>query len=339
MIKLKKSVLAGLLASAFAAPALSQTTLTYSTWVPPQHHISLWQANWAAEIEKATGGRVKFQGLPKAPSAPPGTFDAVKDGLVDMSYVTASYTPARHILPMMAELPGAGDTSVANSLAYSRMHWKHFHKVGEYNGVKLLGVFTHGPGQMFTKKPLKTLAEFKGLKIRSGGGASELVVTALGGSPFFKPAPESYELLKSGVADGIFFPVESIVSFKLETVLGQATLFPGGIYSSSFGFFMNQGKWDKLAKGDQAIIEKFSKEYVARSAGRSWDEADRKGMEAMKKSEIKIVNADANLIKEVKALTAPIEADWIQKAGAKGVNAKAVLEEFRAELKKVANQK
>jgi TRAP-type transport system periplasmic protein len=102
---------------------------------------------------------------------------------------------------------------------------------------------------------------------------------------------------------------------------------------------MNQGKWDKLAKADQAIIEKFSKEYVARSAGRSWDEADRKGMEAMKKSEMKIVNADAALIKDVKALSAPIEADWIQKASAKGVNAKAVLAEFRAELKKVASEK
>ena len=342
MFKFRKLTLAAAMGAALAAsaaPALAQTTLTFSTWVPPQHHISLWQANWAAEVEKATSGRVKFQSLPKAPSAPPGTFDAVKDGLVDMSYVTASYTPARHILPMMAELPGNADTSVANSIAYSRMHWKHFHKVGEYNGVKLIGVFTHGPGQMFTKKPIKNLADFKNLKIRSGGGASELVVTALGGSPFFKPAGESYELLKSGVADGIFFPVESIVSFKLETVLGQATLFPGGIYSSSFGFFMNQGKWDKLGKQDQAIIEKMSGEFIARSAGRSWDEADRKGMEAMKKSEIKIVNADANLIKEVQVLSAPIVEDWIKKAGAKGVNAKAVLDEFRAEAKKLANEK
>ncbi len=323
MLKKYTLALAALAVGAAASPACAQAPLTYSTWVPPQHHISLWQANWASEIEKATGGRVKFQGLPKAPSAPPGTFDAVKDGLVDLSFVTASYTPARHILPIMAELPGAADTSVANSIAYSRMHWKHFQKVGEYNGVHLLGVWTHGPGQMFTKKPVKTLADFKGLKIRSGGGASG----------------ESFELLKSGVADGIFFPIESIVSFKLETVLGQATLFPGGLYSSSFGFFMNQDKWNKIAKPDQDIIEKHSKEYVARSAGRSWDEADRKGMEAMKKSEIKIVNADASLIKEVKALCAPIEIDWIQKASAKGIDAKAVLAEFRAELKKVANEK
>jgi len=339
MIRIQRLALAGLVASAFAAPAAAQTTLSFSTWVPQVHHISIWQENWTKEVEKATNGRVKFNYLPKHPSAPPGTFDAVREGLIDLCYVTASYTPARHILPSMAELPGAGDTSVANSLAYSRMHWKHFQKVGEYNGVHLIGVFTHGPGQMFTKKPIKTLADFKGLKIRSGGGASELVVTALGGSPFFKPAGESYELLKSGVADGIFFPIESIVSFKLETVLTQATLFPGGLYSSSFGFFMNQGKWDKLPQQDKDVIAKLSGEYIARSAGRSWDAADNKGMEAMKKSEIRIVNADAALIKEARALSAPIEAEWIKQATAKGVNAKAVLEEFRAELKKVANEK
>ena len=43
------------------------------------------------------------------------TFDAVKDGLVDMSYVTASYTPARHVMPLMPELPGMGDSSEVNA--------------------------------------------------------------------------------------------------------------------------------------------------------------------------------------------------------------------------------
>ena len=107
------------LIGAVAAPALAQTTtLTMSSWVSPQHHLtSVVLQGWANEVEKATGGRVKLTMLPKHPSAPPGTFDAVRDGLVDVSYVTASYTPARHILPLMAELPGAGDTALVNSVA------------------------------------------------------------------------------------------------------------------------------------------------------------------------------------------------------------------------------
>jgi TRAP-type transport system periplasmic protein len=339
MVKLRNLALAGAVGAAFAAPSLAQTTLTFSSWVPPTHHLTIWQQKWAAEAEKATGGRVKFQSLPKHPSAPPGTFDAVRDGLMDLSYVTASYTPARHVLPLMPELPGAGETAYVNSVAYSRIHWKHFHKVGEYKGVKLLGVFTHGPGQMFTKRPIVRIDDLKALKIRTGGGVAEQVANALGASAFVKPAPESYELLKSGVADGVFFPLESISSFKLETVLEQATLFRGGMYSSAFGFFMNEDKWNKLSKQDQEIIEKLSYEHVARTNGASWDAADQVGLDTLKKAGVKIVNANQALQAEVQKRSAPIVDDWIKRASAKGVDAKGALSEFRAELKKVAAEK
>jgi TRAP-type C4-dicarboxylate transport system substrate-binding protein len=329
------TVLLGLLVA--ARPAAAQTTLTMSSWVSPQHHLT---ANvlqvWANDVEKATSGRVKFAMLPKHPSAPPGTFDAVRDGLVDLSFVTASYTPSRHILPLLPELPGGGDTALVNSVAYSRIHWKYFQKVGEYRGVKLLGVFTHGPGQMFTKKPVAGIGDVQGLKIRTGGGVAEQVAKALGASAFVKPAPESYELLSSGVADGVFFPLESIISFKLDTVLEQATLFPGGMYSSAFGFFMNEEKWNKLPKQDQEAIEKLSGEYIARLAGNSWDEADRKGMDALKKSGVKIVHANPAFVAEVKKRSAPIVEEWVKQANAKGVDAAKILAEFQDELKKVA---
>jgi TRAP-type C4-dicarboxylate transport system substrate-binding protein len=331
----RKLALAAVIGAALAPAAQAQTTLTYSSWVPPTHHLTLWQQNWAADLEKATNGRIKTQSLPKAPAAAPGTFDAVRDGLMDFSYVTASYTPARHILPLMAELPGAGGTAEINSVAFSRIHWKHFQKVGEYKGVKLLAVWTHGPGQMFTKKPLKSLDEFKNQKIRTGGGIAEAVANALGASAFVKPAPESYELLNSGVADGVFFPFESIVSFKLDKVIGQATVFPGGLYSSAFGFFMNEDKWNKLAKQDQDIIEKMSGEAAARSNGKSWDNADKVGLDALKAAGANIVTADASMQAEAKKRSGPIIEDWIKKASAKVPNAKAILDEFHAELKKV----
>jgi TRAP-type transport system periplasmic protein len=337
MTRIVLAAMAGWLLAA-APPVLAQTTtLTMSSWVSPQHHLtSVVLQGWANEVEKVTNGRVKLTMLPKHPSAPPGTFDAVRDGLVDLSYVTASYTPSRHILPLMAELPGAGDTALVNSVAFSRIHWKHFDKVGEYKGVKLLGVFTHGPGQMFTKRPVTGINDVQGLKIRTGGGVAEAVAKALGASAFVKPAPESYELLKGGVADGVFFPMESIVSFKLESVLEQATLFPGGMYSSAFGFFMNEDKWNKLPKQDQDAISRISGEHIARLAGRSWDEADKKGLEALQKSGVKIVNADPAFVAEVQKRSAPIAEDWITKANAKGVDAARILAEFRAELKKVA---
>jgi TRAP-type C4-dicarboxylate transport system substrate-binding protein len=339
MIPFSRLSLTALALAALALPAHAQTTLTYSTWIPPLHHISVWQAKWTAEVEKATDGRVKFQALAKHPSAPPGTFDAIRDGLTDLSYTPANYTPARHVVALLPELPGSGDTATTNSVAYWRIHAKHLHKVGEYKGVKLIGVFTHGPGQIFTKKPIARFEDLKGLKFRTAGGVAERVATAIGASPFVKPASESYELLSTGVADGVFFSLDAIPSFKLETVLGQGTLFPGGIYNAAFGFLMNEEKWNKISKQDQVIIEKLGGEHLARTVGKSWDDVDRSSLESLKRSNVKVVYADAVFAAEVQKRSAPIVDDWIKRANAKGIDAKRVLDEFRAELKNLAAEK
>ena len=329
---------AAALAAASVLPAAAQTTLTMSSWVSPTHPLTKnVLAVWGEQVEKATNGRVKMHMLPKHPSAPPGTFDAVKDDLVDVSYVTASYTPARHVLPLLPELPGGGTTAEINSVAYSRIHWKYLQPVGEYKGVKLLGVFTHGPGQMFnTKHPINKVEDLAGMKIRSGGGISEEMARALGASAVVKPAPESYELLSSGVADGTFFPAESILSFKLGSVIKYATLFPGGFYSSAFGFFMNEDKWNKLSKQDQDAIWSVSGEPLARVAGKAWDAADAAAMEEMKRVGIQISEASPELIKGVQERAKTIEEKWVKDATAKGVDGAKVLAEFREEVKRVA---
>jgi TRAP-type C4-dicarboxylate transport system substrate-binding protein len=332
-----RALAAGALALAPLAPAFAQITLSFSTWVPTAHHLSQWQENWTKEVEKATSGRVRFTYLPKHPSAPAGTFDAVRDGLMDLSYVTASYTPARHTLPLLPELPGAGASAEINSVAYSRIHWKYLHQAGEYNGVKLLAVWTHGPGHMFnTKRAIGSLADLKGLKIRTGGGVAEKIGNLLGAAAFVRPAPESYEILASGVADGVFFPLESVVSFKLDRLVKYATIFPGGFYSSAFGFFMNEAAWNRIPKQDQEIIERLAGETAARSCGQSWDRADQAGLEALRKAAVRIDTASPALVAEVMARAKPLEEEWIRAANAKGVDGAKVLAEFREELKRVA---
>jgi TRAP-type C4-dicarboxylate transport system substrate-binding protein len=329
---------AAFLPFAFCAASAQTTLLTMSSWVSPNHPLTKDVLGvWASEVERATQGRVKFQMLPKHPSAPPGTFDAVRDDLVDVSFVTASYTPARHPLPLLAELPGAGATAEINSVAYSRIHWKYLQQANEYKGVKLLGVFTHGPGQMFTvNKPVRSVADLAGMKIRSGGGVSEQAAKALGASPLVKPAPESYELLSSGVADGIFFPAESIKSFNLDKVIKYATFFPGGFYSSSFGFFMNEDKWNKLSKQDQDAITSVSGEALARLAGKAWDRADKAGLDTMKAANVEIIEASPEFVAEVRKRTEPLVQEWIKSANAKGIDGAKVFAAFHEELKRAA---
>ena len=327
---------AGSLGMLAAQPASAQTTLTMSSWVPPSHPLTKnFLQGWANEAEKVTGGRVKFQMLPKAPAAPPGTFDAVHDDLVDMSYVTCSYTPGRFLLYKLAELPGGGPTATINSLAYTKIHYKYFAPVNEYKGVHLLGVFTHGPGQIFnSKREVKSLADLKGLKIRTGGGVAADMGKLMGATLMFKPAPLAYELLKEGVADGVFFPLESPSSFHLEKLIHYATLFHGGFYSSAFIFMMNPDKWNALPQRDKDALQKISGEYVARLAGKTWDDADQVGLNLIKSTGVKITHASPAFEADVQKIAKPVIEAWYKDAAKRGIDGPMVFKAFHDEIRR-----
>ena len=181
---------AGLLVA--VAPAASQVTLSLNVWVPPAHPlVSQMTLPYCKDIEAVTQGRVKCQMLPKAVAAPPQTFDAVKDGLADISFAVHGYTPGRFVLSDAVEFPLLGDTAEVTSVAYQRIYERMLAKFDEHKGVVTLAVFTHGPGQIYSnKKALVAIRDFEGLKIRVGGGVVNDVTTALGAVPILKPASE-----------------------------------------------------------------------------------------------------------------------------------------------------
>lgn len=317
--------------------AQAQTVLTASTWLPPGHAISLVQKEWCDALEKESAGRVKCNILPKAVSAPPGTFDAVRDGLADISFTVDGYTPGRFINTQMAEFPFLGDNSTATSVAYQRVYTKHFAPLGEHRGVKVLAVFTHGPGIVFnSKKPINSLAEGATLKWRVGGGNINELTRLMGWTTALKPATEAFELLSTGVMDGTLFPDESIATFKLG-MIKHATTFPGGLYNTSFVFMMNPDKYNGLPAQDKAVVDKLSGEYAARLFGAAWDKVDDASLNGAQKSQgVQRIKASDAFVGEVKAKQATLEDKWAAAAEAKGLkNAKGVLAEFRAEIAKV----
>jgi len=323
-----------------AAPADSQTILNVNAWVPPTHLlVADVTMPLCKDMEQATQGRVKCNLLPKAVVAPPQTLDAVKDGLADLSFIVHGYTPGRFTLTDVAEFPFLGDTSEAISVAYQRIHEKVLAKHDEHKGVHVLAVFTHGPGQIFnTKRPVTSLKDLEGLKIRVGGGLVTEVAKVLGTVPMLKPAPESYELLSQGVADGLFFPKESAFSFKLVPLIKHVTFVPGGLYNVGFALVVNPVKWSQISEADRAAIGKLSGEALARRAGQAWDAADAKGEKAVRDANIPIVMANAQFVAEIKAKTAGLEQDWIDKVKAKGVDGAAALAALRSEIAVVAKK-
>ena len=332
MRKILIPVAAALLASTHA---FAQVTLNASSWVSPAHPLT---ANMLVplcdDIAKVTSGRVKCNVLPKAPVAPPQTFDAVANGLIDLSFTSHGYTPGRFALTEAPEFPFMGDTAEVTAVAYQRIYERMLAKADEHKGVVVLGVFTHGPGEIFNvKRAINTLKDFDGLKIRLGGGVITDVAKAIGAVPILKPAPESYELLSSGVADGVFFPKESPLSFKFIPIIKYATLVPGGLYNTSFAWMANPAKWNSIPEADRKLIAPLLGEALAHRSGRAWDAADAKGLAAMQEAKLDIATASPQLVAEIRAKTSALESEWIEKkAKPKGVDGAAVLKALRAEI-------
>jgi TRAP-type C4-dicarboxylate transport system substrate-binding protein len=288
---------------------------------------------YCKDIETTTQGRVKCNLLPKAVTSPPGTFDAVRDGLADMSFTVHGYTPGRFVLSDVVEFPLMGDTAEAMSVAYQRIYDRHLAKFDEHKGVVTLVVFTHGPGEIYNvKRPIAEIKDFDGLKIRIGGGVINDVTRLLGAVPILKPVTESYEMLSSGVADGTFLPKETPLSLKLMPLIKHVTYVPGGLYNVSFMLMANPAKWAQIAPADREAIAKISGEALARRFGRVWDEADARGQKAVIEAGIPIVNASPQLVAAIRQTTAGLENAWIEKVKAKGADGAAILSALRAEI-------
>ena len=341
MIRTALAIAVGSLVVGLGAPAAAQTELTLSNWVAPNHPIVKYiMEPWAAQVEKATGGRVRVTMLPKPIAAPNQHYDAVISGQVDLAWSTYGYQPERFVPYLIAELPALGETAVHNGVALWRTHKAHIEKAGIHKDVQLLGVMTHGPGLMHhSKKLILNPPDLRGQKIRVGGDVPKAIVEAFGGVVITQPAPKSYEILSAGIADGIMFPTESLKSFNIASLVPYTTFVRGGLYSSSFWFAMNKKKFDGLPKADQDAIMAASQENFARLAGAGWDRADQEGLEAMKAGGGKIQEVSPEFVAELRKLTDKLEADYAANMDKLGLDGKAVIRSFRAEVAKVAAEK
>lgn len=338
---MKKTVAALLVATGVAlsvTPASAQTVLRVANWLPPKHPLlAEIIVPWTKQVEEATQGRVKMEVLEAPLGPPPAHFDFAVNGVADVTYGVHNYTPGRFGVTTIAELPGLSDKSEWLSVAYWRIYEQDLAKVDEHKGTHVLSVFTHGPGQLWTKgRDLSSMDSIKGSKIRIGGGFAQEAAKALGLVPIQAPVTKAYEILSGGVADGIEFPAESITAFKVNEVLDQGLIMPGGLYNVSFFVVINQAKWDALSKEDQDAITSVSGENLARLAGQVWDKADAGAMETMKASGKMtfVVPADDQLA-AINAALKPYSDEALKQISAKGVDGPAVYEALKAEIDKV----
>jgi len=324
---------AGLFASAIlAGAAQAETVLRISSWASPKHGINatVWPT-WGKMVEEATEGRVKTK-IEYNLGSPIAQMDLIRDGVADVMWTFHGYNPGRFFLTQAVEMPGLNASAEAASVAYWRVYEKHLAGKNIHQGVKVIGLTTHGPGVIHTRKPLKNISDLKGMKVRVGGGIGGEVGKKLGIVGVRVPAPKVYETVAQGVAEGVFMPMETKVSFKLKEVAPYSLIMPGGLYYGSFVFAMNPDKFNSLSKKDQDAIMSVSGEVLSKVAGQMWDKVDASGLEDAKKAGNTITIADAATKAAFDKLAAQIEQEWIAKAAKKKVDGAKVL----ADLRKIA---
>lgn len=336
MLAIKRiAISAFILFAASLNPAYAQTTLNVSTYAPYQHPlVSVALANWAKEVEKESGGKIKINILQTPLGQPQAHYDMAVNGIADITLGIPGYTPGRFSVVEVAAIPGAGNTSEALSVALWKAYQASPAMQKEFDQVQVLGLMTTSPAHFHNaKRPINSLQDFVGLKSRVAGGVMTDVANALGVTPVLQPAGKVYELLSGGVIDAVIFPQETLKSFKLEKLIKHTTIVPGGLTAVPIFLAMNKAKFTSLGKAEQDALMRASGERLSRINGVVWDERDQEGIESLKKEGGEVATASPLLAKQISDANTAVVDKWVREVKAKGVDGEAVLKAFREAAK------
>jgi TRAP-type transport system periplasmic protein len=334
---LKKTIMPILAAGAIFAfgsvPVMAQKqTLRMAYWAGPTHHMVKTQEAWIKMIEKASNGNLTVE-VDKAPLAKPqGQYDLVKNGVRDMVWHVTAYTPGRFDMLQAATLPFMCPNATICAPALWKWYTKHGLDKKEFTDTKLLTVFMHGPGNLHTVRPVKTLEEIEGIKVRVGGAAVPLA-KALGMSVVSMPATAAHEALQRGTVEGVLFPWEAMDSFRLNELVKAHLEVPGGMYTSTFVIIINKNAFNKLTEANKAALMKVSGEVGSAFFGKRWDEADARARAHAKKLGHEITTLSPKELARWKAKLQFVDDDWVKKANAKGYGGQKLLDDLKAIIK------
>jgi TRAP-type transport system periplasmic protein len=240
------------LPAAGLAQSKSTMNIRFSTWHPPvgREVQTVW-IPMLEELKKRSDGRITYTLYAGAAlGSGPEHYDIVAKGLSDMGYFTATWTPGRFplsdVLSMAAWVDGKDvGTDIGNAM-YERILKK------EFPGVKMIELNGCIQAFMYTRKPVKTLEDVKGLRIRSPGGHQTNYIKALGAEPVFMPLGDVYLSMETGTIDGIVTCPPLVLAFKLFEVAKYAAVATFGCVTE--GVIMNEKSWQNTPDDLKPII-------------------------------------------------------------------------------------
>jgi TRAP-type transport system periplasmic protein len=316
-----------------------EVTLKLHHFVPPTAtaHVKF-LVPWADKITKESGGRIKIQIYPalQLGGTLPQLLDQVKDGVVDIVWTIPGASAGRYPAFEAFELPFMTKTAQGSSRAL--WDYVHINKLDqtELKAIKLLATHVHDEGVIHTiAKPIRILADFKGMKIRAPTRWTTKMLASFGAAPVGMPVNQVSEALSKGVIDGTLLPWEIVPSLKVHELVKfhtETNAASRALYTTSFVVAMNTAKYESLPPDLKRIIDNNSGADFSALAGKMWDDsaAPHRKLAEARGNQFSVVSQEE--LKNWAKVSQPVFEAWFKELDAKRLDGPALLKSAKEQI-------
>jgi TRAP-type transport system periplasmic protein len=289
MFTTRRTFVVGSLAATAAAgtswrEALAQDELKLHSFVPPTHVI--WTdviTPWTQEVARLSNNKLTVRLFPamQLGGKPPELYRQTVQGITDATFTLPGYTSNDFPMMGLTELPGTA-TSADDG---TRKLWANFDKflAGEFKDTKVLMLWNSDSASLMSKnKPLRTLEDLKGLKIRTPSAAQSAQLTALGATPIDMPVTQIYNNLDRGVLDATMIPMSAALDFKLIEVAKYYTI-DAPLGRSPFLVALNRSRYEKLPADLKKVIDDTTGLNLSLKGAATYDKKNNEAIAAARK--------------------------------------------------------
>lgn len=340
----KRTLLIGAAAAVAMLPGLAfaqEVTLRLHQFLPPVATVPAKILKpWGEEVTAASDGRIVIQHFDAMAlgGRPPELLDQARDGVVDLAMTVVGYTPGRYPRTEVFELPFMMKDPVGTSRAFWEMVESDFQE-SEYQDVKVLGAWVHGPGVIHTKDPVTKLEDMKGKTLRGPTRVINDMLSELGATPVGMPLPAIPEALSKGVVNGTVIPWEVTPSIRLAELVSNHAEFSGdeALYTATIVLVMNKAKYDALPDDLKAILDEKSGAALSTFAAEVMYEYDKPGRDIAVANGNTIVQLDEAEVARWKEAAQPVVARWVADMDSKGIDGQALIDQAKGLIDKYSN--
>ncbi|MFC1891647.1 TRAP transporter substrate-binding protein [Thermodesulfobacteriota bacterium] len=298
---------------------------------------------WAKEVEKATNGRVKVVIYPSGTLCRVGDMlDAVQSGIADLGWCWPGLHEGFAPLSMVSNLPMVFETAESGSKAVWDLYENNTHIQDEYKDFKLVSFWaTDAYFFMSRKKPIHTISDLKGMKIRAANATTVDFLKKLKATPVMMRMPDVYMGLQKGTLDGTLAQGEAIQGFKFYEVIKYYT--KPGMMPGSHIMIMNKKVWNSMPPDVQQQFMSVSGGTLAAKIGRNVFDIATEGFPAKATKEgakYEIIQLPPDEVDKFRQTAAvPVQKEWSESLEKKGLPARQILYEFKQLVKQYDGNK